>query len=313
LILALPGETYDSFANGVSTVIESGQHDRIQFHILAIYPNAEMGEPEYQEKYGMVTVESKVVNRHGSLEDSEEEISETNVLVVATDAMQKDDWVRGQAFAWMTDLLYFDKVLQIPLTLIHETCTLSYRELLEEFLVSSLDSFPTLDEVRSFFLKRAREMQSGGPELVSSKDWLNIWWPAHEYMLIKLCVENKLEQFHQEAEELLARMVKNRSLTLPEGLLHDAMELNRGLLKLPFQTEDLDLDLSYNVWEVYRSRLVGEDLALENKPNRYHINRTGQTWSSWDDWCREVIWYGNKRGAYLYGSDVVEPQIAGHY
>ena len=34
---------------------------------------------------------------------------------------------------------------------------------------------------------------------------------------------------------------------------------------------------------------------------------------SWEDWCREVIWYGNKKGAYLYGNRALEPQLAGHF
>jgi len=31
MILGMPGETYDSFFNGISSVIENGQHNRIQF------------------------------------------------------------------------------------------------------------------------------------------------------------------------------------------------------------------------------------------------------------------------------------------
>src|SRR6185437_455091 len=65
LILGLPEETYESFAEGVSRVIENGQHNRIQFNNLSILPNAEMGDPEYQRKFGMVTVESKIINIHG--------------------------------------------------------------------------------------------------------------------------------------------------------------------------------------------------------------------------------------------------------
>ena len=313
VILGLPGETYESFTNGVSAIIENGQHNRIQFHSLSILPNAELADPEYLKKFGIITVESKVVNRHGSLEESGEEIDEYQTLVVGNNSMPKDVWVKSRAFAWITDLYYFDKTLQIPIILLHEACDLSYRDLLEEFLEGSLEPFPILEEIRSFFLGRAEGIQAGGPEMVSSKEWMNLWWPAHEYMLIKLCVENKLEQFHEEAEALLSRMLESRSLTLPEGQLQDAIELNRSLLKLPFQTEDLTVDLSYNIWEFYRSRLAGEDLALQNEGTRYQINRTAETWNSWDDWCREVIWYGNKRGAYLYGSDAVEPQIAGHY
>ena len=43
VILALPGDTYDTFANGVSSVIQSGQHNRIQFNNLSILPNARDG------------------------------------------------------------------------------------------------------------------------------------------------------------------------------------------------------------------------------------------------------------------------------
>ncbi|MCG6536719.1 MAG: radical SAM protein [Syntrophales bacterium LBB04] len=50
LILGLPEETYDSFAEGVSTVIENGQHNRIQFNNLCILPNADLGDDGYQKK-----------------------------------------------------------------------------------------------------------------------------------------------------------------------------------------------------------------------------------------------------------------------
>ena len=32
-------------------------------------------------------------------------------------------------------------------------------------------------------------------------------------------------------------------------------------------------------------------------------------------WCREIVWWGNKKGAYLYSprSAVVTPELAGHY
>src|SRR5438105_11397259 len=112
LILGLPGETYDSFANGIGQVIDNGQHNRIQFNNLSILPNAEMGDPEYQKKYGMVTVPTKIINVHGSLEEDIDGIAEMQQLVIATRAMPKDDWLRTRSFAWMTALLHFDKLLQ---------------------------------------------------------------------------------------------------------------------------------------------------------------------------------------------------------
>lgn len=313
LILGLPGETYDSFASGVSYVIENGQHNRIQFNNLSILPNAEMGDPEYQRQHGMVTVESRIINIHGALPESDEqEIHETQELVIATDAMPKGDWVRTRAFCWMAALLHFDKILQIPIVLLHEICSISYGDLIEVFSEGALDSFPILSEVQSFFIKKAKDIQNGGPENIPSENWLNIWWPADEYILIKLCTESKLNAFYGEAEKILARFLQTKFIDLPPPLLHETIKLNKSLLKLPFQTEDLHLELLYNIWEFYRSVLIGAPIPLENRACHYHIDRTSVTWSSWDEWCQQVIWYGNKKGAYLYVNQAVEPQLVGH-
>jgi radical SAM superfamily enzyme YgiQ (UPF0313 family) len=312
LIIGLPGETYDSFADAVSTIISNGQHNRIQFNNLSILPNAEMGDPEYQKTFGMQTVITKVVNIHGSLDD-EEEVFEQQELVIATNSMPKEAWVRTRVFGWMTALLYFDKVFQIPLTEAHEGTRIDYRELLELFSEGDLDDYPDLAEVRSFFRETARSIQNGGFEYVQSTDWLKIWWPADEYILIKLVYSDRLEAFYNQAEMLVERFLRRRGLELPPGLLREAVTLNRSLIKKPFQTKDLELELSHNIWERYRSVLRGQPISLETRPHRYHIDRTSQSWSTWDAWCREVIWWGNKKGAYLYGTKASASQLAGHF
>lgn len=313
LILGLPGETYETFSRAVTTIIDNGQHNRIQFNNLSILPNAEMGDPEYQEKYGMVTVESRTINIHGSLVESPDEVFETQLLVVGTKAMPEPEWVRTRAFSWMAAFLYFDKVLQIPLTLIHGLCQVSYKELFELFSEATHEEYPILASVRKFFLDKAREIQQGGPEYCQSSEWLNIWWPADEYMLIKLCYEDKLSAFFSEAERMLTQALEKRQLALPARLLHESMELNQGLIKRPFQTEDIEVEVAYNIWEYYRAVITGQQILLEPKLLKHHIDRTSKTWSSWDLWCQEVIWYGNKRGAYLYGNNIVEPQLSGHF
>ena len=60
----------------------------------------------------------------------------------------------------MTALLHFDKLFQIPLVVLHETCFVDYRELIGVFSEGSLDTFPTLAEIRSFFLEKARHIQN---------------------------------------------------------------------------------------------------------------------------------------------------------
>ena len=67
-----------------------------------------------------------------------------NSNVVATDTMPREDWVKTRTFCWMTAFLHFDKVLQIPLIIVHEICGVSYRELIEAFLDERAETYPIL-------------------------------------------------------------------------------------------------------------------------------------------------------------------------
>ncbi|MBA4373143.1 MAG: hypothetical protein C0402_09825 [Thermodesulfovibrio sp.] len=298
IILGLPEETYPSFVDGVSTVIENGQHNRIQFNNLVVLDNAEMGDAEYQKKYGFVIRETKIINLHGSLTDSDD-IYETQKLVVGTNTMPGNDWVRARVFGWMTALLHFDKILQIPLIIAHKNCPVRFREMIGIFTDGAVTS-PVLSELHQFFTERALAIQQGGAEYTESAEWLNIWWPTDEYILIKLCTGGRLDAFYEEAAEALLSFLRNRGTEFSEELLKEAVTLNHRLIKMPFQCQDLQVRLTHNIWEVYQAALKGVSVPLEKGIYDYRIDRTTLAWTSWDDWCREVIWYGNKKGAYLY-------------
>ena len=312
IILGLPGETYESYAEGVSKLIENGQHNRIQFNNLSILPNAEMGDPKYQQKYGMVTVPSEIINIHGLRENRKDDVAEIQELVIATRDMPKEDWVKTRVFSWMIALLHFDKLLQIPLILVHQICGISFRQLTELFMEKDING-NTIPDIGAFFTEKAEDIQNGGFEFCNSPDWLDIWWPADEYMFIKLCREHKLDAFYQEAGELLHLFLDSQFIDFPTDLLDQSLMLNRELIKLPFQEEDTDITISYNIWEFFQSVLVGKPIILDEIECTYRINRAGFNWPSWEKWYREVVWYGNKKGAYLYGNDQIERQYAGHY
>jgi radical SAM superfamily enzyme YgiQ (UPF0313 family) len=295
IIIGLPGETMESFMNGVDQVIDSGQHNRIQFIHLAVLPNAEMGDPAYQEKYGMLMVESKLINNHGILTDNEE-IQETQDLVVGTKAMPQKDWVSSCTFSFMTALLHFNKLLQIPLILARENGDIGYRQIIEGFCNANPETYPIIAGLSRFFSEKAKSIQQGGPEFHGAPQWLNIWWPAHEFITIRLCFDNQMTPFYQEAQTLLLEMQPN----LPAAAIEDAINLNHALFKQPLLPDDSSLSCRFNIYEYYQSILMGTPCQLIETPTNYKILRSLKVWSSWDDWLREVIWFGHKKGDYLY-------------
>ncbi|QWR77049.1 B12-binding domain-containing radical SAM protein [Candidatus Magnetomonas plexicatena] len=301
VILGLPEETIESFTRGVAEIIEKGQHNRIQFNILVILDNSEMGQETYHERYGFVVRETQIINFHGGLTtDSVTERAETQKIVVGTNTMPPADWLKVRAFGWITALIYFDKLLQIPLLMLHKRYGVRFKDILEGFVRGQLNT-PVINEINAFFINKALEIQNGGAEYCASKEWLGIWWPADEYIFIKLCKEGTLEKFYEESKILLFSLLKQYGIIPETNLLDEAILLNHELIKRPFQDADYDIELSYNVWDYYRAVLAGDTSSrLIRGSYTYRIDRTTERWSSWEQWYKEVVWYGNKKGAYLY-------------
>ncbi|MCG6536720.1 MAG: hypothetical protein L7F78_18940, partial [Syntrophales bacterium LBB04] len=160
-----------------------------------------------KKKYGIVIRESKVINHHSGLDD-DDEVQEKQQLVVGTNTMPGKEWVKARTFAWMTGLLHFDKLLHVPLLILHKLLSVGFKELISLFLEVD-ESSPIISEVRSFFLMKATEIQNGGLEYSESKKWLNIWWPADEITFINICAVGKLDNFYAEAEHAMKRFMAN--------------------------------------------------------------------------------------------------------
>jgi len=313
LILGLPGETYDSWVDGICWLMDNGQHNRIQFNNLSILPNAEMGDPAYQEKYGMRTVVTKIVNIHGSLDIDPDGIYETQDLVVETASMPAADWRKARSFAWMTALIHYNKLLQIPILVAHEKCGVPFRRLLEAFFRADAGDYPVIGAIRAFFDDYARQIQDGAVEYVYSEKWLGIHWPADEYVFIDLVAGGKLDAFYAEAERLVFSAISEHRSLVPRKTVADAFRLNRALVKEPGVLADIEVRLGSDLYPYYRAILEGRSEDLVDEPVAYRIERSKEPWPVFADWCREVVWYGNKKGAYLYGNKALARHLAGHF
>lgn len=314
-IIPMPEETYESVIKGISTLITNGQHNRIQFNNLSILRNTEMGDPEYQEKYSYEIVRARIINLHGKKETFETGIDEYQELVVGTNTMPGPIWLKTRTLCWATDLFYFNKILQIPIIILNKEYGLDYGEAIK-LLCNDFDKygqFATLSELKDLFIKTAEEMRNGGEEYIHSQEWLDIYWPPGEYALIKLCVEQKLEALYQEVEQLFLRYLHEKGIQISVDLLREALFLNKTLLKIPFQTENVQLNLTHNIWDIYKAVRIRENVSLTTGEYQYIIDRTSERWNSWEEWYEKMVWWCNRRGAYLYGNKNPVPDIEGHH
>ena len=299
-ILGLPGDTYNSFAEGVSMVIESGQHNRIQYNNLSILPNAEMASDIYMKRNEIKTVETPIVNPHGSQEEIPSDgIYEKQELVISTKDLCKDDWIKTRVYASISEFFYFNKVLQLPIILINKLLGVSFKDIFEDLMkLRGKKEYPIFDEIIESFYEHSNDITKGKPEFIHNKDWLDIFWPPGEYIYIKILKEDKFDLFYKESEKFIMKY-DYKKIPNFDKMISEVILLNKFLMRKPFESQDKQLTLSYNFIETLELMKQNLDFDLLKSENKYRIIKSDLIYNNWEDWMREVIWYGHRSGKYV--------------
>jgi hypothetical protein len=200
----------------------------------------------------------------------------------------------------MVELLHLGRLVQIPFVLLHELYGLTYQEMIEAILEADATKYPLLAWIYTLFSEKAQAIQGGAPDFIPSEEHLGIWWPMPQFTLIKLVAEGNLDAFYDEVAALLAQHLDARSIAFDSSLLSEAIKLNRLLIRVPFQIRNTEIELTNNVWEVYRGVLTGTPIKLESGEHRYRIIRTRPAWTSWEEWCQFVTLCHWARDLYWY-------------
>jgi tRNA A37 methylthiotransferase MiaB len=266
MIIGLPGETLESFKNGICTLIAHGQYHDIHIFTAGILPNAEMAKADYRAEHGIESVRSRCVYVHTPVKTAlAEPIFEYQELVVATATLPREDWIEAMAFGWLVHFLFFNPgTLRMAFLILQASQNITYNAMFALFCQTKT-SEPLLDEIWHFFCTKARAIQNGdfeycqGPENYYQGQW---WWPQ-EYVMLRLVHEQHLSDFYHQATQRLSRFVTDRQL------LEDCLNYSQTFLLLKHQQEVAELKLNYNIWDVYQGLLKGDYITLQPQTSRF--------------------------------------------
>jgi radical SAM superfamily enzyme YgiQ (UPF0313 family) len=305
MIFPMPGETKESFLTGIDVLISNGQFNRIQFNNLSILVNTEMGNPEYQRRFGMRLTQVPIINPHGERSFRVNSVSEVQTLVTATASMPEKDWLEVRAFSWLLNFLFFNKLVQIPILLVSEITGKSTTEVIRGILRSSRDG-DILTEVYGRLMCCAEDLQLGiGNEFIHSPEFLDVFWPPDELEHIRLVSKGDLARLYLESFASIVRFLEEFELSGEQlDLIKEAHALNEFLIIVPRSHRDVwVLRLEHDLLSWYLGKLRGEDHPASSASVRvvYSIP-TSVPDSLYDlsSWCEQVVWFGNRRGAYIH-------------
>ncbi len=295
LILGLPGETYESFIEGIGKLFEIGQHFVFEVYGCILLPNAVMGQKDYIEKFGIKTVRSEIIRPHFNNEAFS--VPEYNNIIVETNSMSREMWVRATTFYYMAKALHGNGLLRVFSIYLYNEKNIPYEKFYDDIL-NYLDANPQLFISKLYFdiKSHANELSLG---MINKKLMFEpcgeIVWDDHEYVVLN--VLEKLDVFYDEVLPYL------KKYDIEQDVFDDLLRYQKSIIRRP-NDEVQEISLNYDLHNYLKDIYVNNFHSLEKKK---HILRMydSNVMDNWSDFGKFVIWYG-RMGWSSYKDDITE-------
>ncbi len=295
LILGLPGETYQSFIEGIGKLFEIGQHFVFDVYSCIVLPNAEMNEKDYIERHGIKTVRKEVLRYH--VKNNSFTVPEYNNIVVETATMSREEWVKSTDFYWTTKMLHANGFIRVFAMYLYYELGVRYEKFYDEVL-NYFENNPDLFVSKLYFeiKKKTEDLSSGKTNRkLTFEPCGDIVWDESEYMVL-----NVLWQFDLFYEEMLPFL---KSYGIAEDVFEDLLSYQKAVIRRPGD-EMHELSLNYDVHRYVENIYENKHAPLQMRPHSL-IVRDSKVYDNWQDFAKFVVWYG-RMGWSSYKDDIAE-------
>ncbi len=287
LILGMPGETYDSFCQGLCRLLENGQHNSMTVYTCQVYCNSPLAQKEYKEKHGIKWERQPLHGIHYPANFNG--VQEYYDVVVETKDMSKEMWVKANMFSVCLQSFHHLGLLRCFAIYSRYELGISYYDFynrLLEFIFSNKENYiyKLFEEIR------------WKTENTEVSDWCyqkdifsKVGWYFEEGIFLDLIYNRDV--FWQEIEEFTV------SLGIDKDIYSELLKYQKSILRLP-ETTQVTVETEYDFYNYFENIYDNRYKALEKKKTTLFITLEKKI-ETWADYAREIIWFGKRRSATL--------------
>ncbi|MBQ7638733.1 MAG: radical SAM protein [Clostridia bacterium] len=284
LIMALPGETFDSFCKSLFDVIELGQHELLNIHACELLPAAPMHNPEVIKRFGIKTVKSNLRQTHGKTH-SDTIFGSKSEIVVETNTLTRYEWkdinrlcacvralhsfgmIRCIAFylRWAKNVAYKDFYMRIFSYIRNEN---EYLRDMLYYVTATLDTF----------------VEGKSDMYFSDERFGDIYLPFEEGFF--MCAVSDSERFFAEIKKCAAEFFDDKEL------FEDLFRYQESDVSVPFAKEHAETFL-YD-WKTYFDDPFAP-LPRYPEKKETRVLFVPEAYADLPEYTREAVWYGKSK------------------
>ena len=287
LIYGMPGETYDSFADNMSFMLESGTTKGCFVHYCELLPNSALGQPANIEKFAIRTARIPYTQFHCS---PARIVPEYSNIVISTYSM---DYPKTVRFGLFVQCFHFMGLLQCLAQYLFYEKGLSFRAFYERLIGFALSRPDTL--IGSCCARITANLSAiDRGETISrvfvDPDFGGIEYPMEEGMCLEVMREKA--RFFEEISPFVERF------DMEPGLREDLLRYQRALLRGPGETEKTER-YAYDLPAYFNGINVGGYAPPVKRACEIAYTNAWPT-ESLEEYATRIVWYGRKAARTMY-------------
>ena len=299
LILGLPGETYESFVEGVNGFLKAGIKNQLFAYMCQVYPNTELADRDYQKKFKITTISVPLNEIHAEVR-KEDIIKECEEVIVSTYSMPVGDWKRMVVFSWVMQLFHGLKMGFYILLYLQDRYKVEPREFLEYVTLLKMKSKEITmlkEKVREFYGFAESILQGHGRGRIMP-EYGPIYWENEEACFLESSA-NK-EEFYHEVFELLVEFLDARKLVYDTEELKEVVNYQKTRIYSYAPMEKTEFTFRHNVPEYFETFFTAHRSSLAKKNQVMRIDNFKDYRDDKKLFAKEIVVYGRKNSRMIY-------------
>ena len=289
MIMGLPGETYDSWVDGLGSLLNSNVNNQIFVYQAEVYPNTELNEESYREKYGIKTKKIELLETHCSPKQ-QEWLKEYQEIVVGTSTMTEEDWKKRNLFSVILMVIHSFKTGFYVMNYLKDEMKVTEKDFLKSICENVNKSKHPF--IYSKLIEKTNDwtnnMLKGKGRSILNTKFSDVYLDIEAVIFLEL-TEN-FDQFYDELQDIVKNLIGEEKWKKNYDVINEIFKYQN--FRMPrINSTNKKIDFNYNIAEYLFFLNTDKKVKLKKMKSQIKIeNAKNYGDNYWEFTKKKVIW-----------------------
>tara|TARA_B100000029_G_scaffold182591_1_gene180210 strand:+ start:13933 stop:15876 length:1944 start_codon:yes stop_codon:yes gene_type:complete len=297
LIMGMPGETLESWKQGLETLVSDTKIGSIYIYNCGVFENAPMNNPIYLKHHGIKKIRSPIFLAHSSIH--ERGIPEYEEIAVGAKSFELDELKEINLYSWLIQTFSSLGLFEYVSIFYNKNYNLKFMKFFETFI-----EFCKMEE--SIFSVEYNKVVKHIEKGYSGEGWNHfderlgdIFWPIEEASWLRLTYS--IDDFSVDLERFLSYLEKKFGFPSTKNMLSDLIDFQIFILTTrENQEKRKEKQFKHNWKEFFTDKAKLKEIQQNYSYNNLVLEENSIEWGF------KTIFYGRSSKKYKFHPEFLE-------